>query len=259
MSVEINFFSKIILNIKNVLNNKSVWISVSIILLGGGVGKFISINTHTINNGNISNGSNNVNIRNGSNNIININSGINNNTFFTTTIHVKDWKGKDNQNINASNSAIRILDKDRKGFTTGSVEFSEIPIQYRNKKVKVEFFPGPDCEGWDLVDDSILLKEESSQFLEIRVKMKGLEQIYGIVTDEKNKPLDSAKIEIIGTKPLLSTYSYKGKYQIDIPIEQQEYYQEITVSKPNFKDTSKYINLENNKNPINFVLRKYHE
>jgi hypothetical protein len=172
---------------------------------------------------------------------------------FTATISIKDWKGRDDRKINESNGTIKILDKTAKSITTGSVEFGEIPAKHKNKAIKVEFFPCEDCTGWDLLHDTIVLQPKQSS--ELRIKIKGLEQIYGTVTDENENPIDSAKIEIIGSQPLLYTYTNKGKYKIEIPIPQQEYYQQVRVSKPNFKDGNKCPYLENNTNSIDFKLK----
>jgi len=175
-------------------------------------------------------------------------------TSFSATISIKDWKGRYDKKINESNSTIRILDIAEKGFTTGIVEFSKIPSGYKGKAVKVEFFPCGDCKGWELVNNMIVL-EENPKISELRIRIKGLEQIYGTITDIKGNPLDSVKVEIVGTP--LYEYTKDGKYKIDIPIGQQEYQQEIRASKPNFKDDNKSLYLENNKNTIDFTLKRY--
>jgi hypothetical protein len=171
---------------------------------------------------------------------------------FTATIHITDWKGRPDEKIN-DNIEIRILNDKQKPNSEGIVSFSGMLAEYKNKPVRVEFFPCKDCRGWELVCDTICLQEKP-KWSELRIKIKGLEQIYGTVTDDKGNLVDSAKVEIIDSQPLIYTYTDNGKYKIDICIKQQEYRQRIRVSKIKFKDGELYTYLENNINPINFKL-----
>ena len=170
---------------------------------------------------------------------------------FKTTIQIMDWKGRPSDKINQSNCKIKILDKSKKSITDGSVEFNEIPIKYKNNKnhkVKVVFFPCEDCGAFELVCDSIVLQKDA----ELRIKIKGLDRIFGYVKDNEGNPIDSAKVEIIGVPPRYT--DEMGYYEIFIPEEQQEWEQTITVTKQRFSVGNRTKDLEGNKNSIDFTL-----
>jgi hypothetical protein len=161
---------------------------------------------------------------------------------FSVTIHITDWKGRDSKQINNSNSQIKILNKISKSITDGEVEFSDISAKYKNQKIRIEFLPCENCGAYELMSDSVILRKDKKY--ELKIKVKGLDQIYGYVTDIKGNPIDSAKVEIAGTKSPLYAYTNNvGRYQIIIPIEQQEWIQRVNVTKQNYSvgDNEKYL------------------
>ena len=174
---------------------------------------------------------------------------------FKATIQIEDWKGRPNDKINKSGCQIKILDKTPKSITDGFVEFNEIEAKYINDSIKVTFLPCEECNAFEPVFEHVVLQKDAK--IIFRIKVRGLEQIYGKVTDDKGNPIDSAKVEIVGAQPPIFRYTKEtGDYNILIPEPQQEWEQHIRATKSNYSEGNKIQYLEGNKNTIDFKLTK---
>ena len=178
---------------------------------------------------------------------------------FTAQIQIVDWKGStQKENIDfIKESKIKIAlcygDKitDYKTVADNKIEFSNIPAEYKNNKVKVVYETSTEFPLLAPMD-SIILKPKQIIDLKFFIKENRLGKISGTIKDVEKHLIKNVKIEV---NDIVVFSDSLGFYCITIPLEKQELTQEITISKENFEPLKYTLEMITN-NGFDFTLSK---
>jgi hypothetical protein len=145
------------------------------------------------------------------------------NQSFNTTILVKDWKGdilKHTENIYLQFGYEKSLIN-----ADGEAIFTKIPSKFNNETVKITLIP-PEYEPYYLLDSVVIISKKA--VAEIRVSLKGLERLQGIVVDEKGLGIADANVFVAD---ISSKTNENGFFNVDIPLKKQKRTQEVEITK----------------------------
>ena len=170
---------------------------------------------------------------------------------FTATVQVYGWEGKQHNPLDGKGMLVLTLgDKTEKAEIShqGEAIFKDVPPQYKDKSVAVRI-EDTENEPYYLTDSTIQIHKGKKS--EIQVRLRGLERLQGIITDEfSEEGLPDVSVTVAGVTVKTDE---KGKYNIDIPVEKQRLEQEIEVSKEGYKSKRQTIPMSGD-NKHNIVL-----
>ncbi|MDR1583401.1 MAG: carboxypeptidase-like regulatory domain-containing protein [Prevotellaceae bacterium] len=176
------------------------------------------------------------------------------NNKFDTTIQIVDWNGIADKTIYENGSVNILNEAGLMANINGEIKIHNIPAIYKDSMVKIEFVPNDNYPALKY-SASIKLKAppEKSEF---KIKVKGLDKIYGYVKDTKNQIVIGAKVTIQGVQELSTITDSKGWYSItEIAPKYQKWEQTIQANKDNLEG-SVTKNLMGNTKNIDIIIEE---
>jgi hypothetical protein len=141
------------------------------------------------------------------------------------TVKIKEVRGIPGLPYKEGTVSLTYGDKTETLTIEDEVIFKQIPSKYKRNQLNLKF----DARGFVPVDTLITAKE----LVELPVKRdNSLGEIFGIVKDENNMPVEDA---IITVKDLQAKSDKNGSFRIIIPLEKQANEQRLTAFKTEYK------------------------
>ncbi|MFT3910690.1 MAG: hypothetical protein QM737_14830 [Ferruginibacter sp.] len=116
----------------------------------------------------------------------------------------------------------------------GEATFKQIPSQFFNSDLTVEIlFFDPGGEPYRAVKPDSLYHLKKASYIDLTVKLYGLDMLKGIVTDFKTgDPIPNVRISILGIDTMSNNY---GEFTLLIPREHQRKFQTVRAFKEGYE------------------------
>lgn len=161
--------------------------------------------------------------------------------YFDITVFVHGKEGRHSHILENKGKVVMLLNtdkRDEKIGDKGEVNFKELPESFKNKKVTF-YITETENEPYQVVNPDSLYILTPNKAIHLQVVLANLDHIKGTVRDWDNASIRLKNVKVC-IENICSTTNENGRYNLQIPIEMQTKFQNVSFRKDGYEEFIKH-------------------